>query len=171
MFWYTFLVKHSFFAKIFIINVNPYVLLPKKILNALLKEFGKNKGPIPVKGTINGKPFTQTLVRFQGAYRLYVNGIMIRATKVKVGDRAMFEIQIDKVPREVSQHPDFAKALAQNRKVQEAFSKFPQSRQKEINKYLNNIKSDAIRAKNIDKVVRYLKGEKVDYFVLLRNKE
>ena len=43
-----------FKATIEIIGVNPYVLLPEKVLNAIFEQAQKNKGPIPIKGKING---------------------------------------------------------------------------------------------------------------------
>lgn len=162
--------QHAFSAEIKIIGVNPYVLLPEDILLELFKAFGKDRGPIPVKGKINGKAFSQTVVKFQGVYRLYVNGIMMKASGVQVGDKAEFVIEVDTTSREIPMHPEFAKALQKNKKAEEAFARYPASRQKEINRYLNNIKSEEIRAKNIDKIIRHLKGEKVEYFVLLGNK-
>jgi hypothetical protein len=57
---------NSFSAKIFKIGINPYVLLPAAILKEIFKQAGKNKGPIPVCGTINEKKFTQTLVKYSG---------------------------------------------------------------------------------------------------------
>ena len=159
----------TFSAEIFIIGVNPYVLLPEDILTTLFKEFGKDTGPIPVKGTINRKDFIQTLVKYQGAWRLYVNGIMIKPTGLKVGDRAEFEIAVDKTSREVPMHPLFKLSLEENKKAQQAFAAYPPSRRKEINRYLNNIKTQATLLKNIDRIIRHLAGEKVGYFVLLRN--
>lgn len=162
---------YSFSAEIFIIGVNPYVFIPENILQKIFQEVGREKGPIPIKGTINGNPFIQTLVKYQGAWRLYVNGIMIRATEVKVGDRAEFVITVDKTPREVPMHPVLKKALETNAKAKATFAAYPPSRQKEINRYLHNIKSKDVLEKNIDKIVRHLLGETVDYFVLLRNKK
>lgn len=161
----------SFSTEIFIIGVNPYVYLPQEILNSLFKEFGKDRGPIPVKGKINGKDFIQTLVKYQGAWRLYINGIMLKATGLKVGNRAEFEIAIDSASREVPMHPKFRMALEKNKKAKETFAKYPPSRQKEINRYLNTIKTKTTLFKNIDRIIRHLEGEKVDYFVLLRNNE
>jgi len=160
-----------FSAEIFIIGVNPYVLPPEEVLTTLFKEFGKDTGPIPIKGTINGKDFIQTLVKYQGAWRLYVNGIMMKATGLKVGDRAEFEIVVDKTSREVPMHPAFKLALEKNKKAQETFATYPPSRRKEINRYLNNIKTQATLSKNIDRIIRHLAGEKIGYFVLLRNEK
>ncbi len=161
----------KFSSEIKIIGVNPFVFLPEKILSALFISFGKDRGPIPVKGTINGKPFIQTLVKYQGAWRLYVNGIMIKATRVKVGGTADFVIAIDKNSREVFMHPQFKATLEKNKKAKETFENYAPSRRKEINRYLNNLKTEETRKKNIEKIVKYLAGEKVEYHVLLRNKE
>lgn len=161
----------QFSSEIFIIGVNPYVLLPEKVLSELFVQSGKNKGTIPVKGKINGKEFVQTLVRYQGAWRLYINGIMRKAAGVDVGDTVDIEIMFDSSSRDIPMHPQFKIALEKNKKAQEAFKKYPKSRQKEINRYLGFIKTEETLQKNIDRIIRHLAGEKVGYFVLLRNKE
>src|ERR1700677_1354939 len=66
----------KFSAIIEIIGANPFVSLPVRVLSAVLREAGKDKGPIRVRGTINGDPYRQTLLRYKGAWRLYVNGFM-----------------------------------------------------------------------------------------------
>jgi hypothetical protein len=76
----------SFSAKISRIGINPYVGVPEDILDSIFERAGKARGPIPVRGTVNGKPFTQTLVKYQGAWRLYINGIMRHAAGIDVGD-------------------------------------------------------------------------------------
>lgn len=43
----------KFFAKIYKIGINPYVLLPAKTLKKLFEDAGKEKGNIPVKLLIN----------------------------------------------------------------------------------------------------------------------
>jgi hypothetical protein len=63
---------------------------------------GKAKGPIPVRGTVNGADFIQTLIKYQGAWRLYINGQMLKDSGSKVGDTARFEIEFDPRPRDVS---------------------------------------------------------------------
>lgn len=162
--------EYSFSAEMFIIGVNPYVFLPEQVISKLCKDAGKTKGAIPVKGTINGKDFIQTLVKYQGAWRLYINGIMRNAAGVDVGDKVEIAIAYDPSSREVPMHPKFKEALEKNAKAKEAFEKYPPSHQKEINRYLNNMKTDTRLKKNIDRIVRHLRGEDVGYFVLLRKK-
>ena len=47
----------SFNAKIYIIGINPYVLLPQAVLKNIFKEAGKEKGTIRVRGTIDGHAY------------------------------------------------------------------------------------------------------------------
>jgi hypothetical protein len=44
----------TFKAKINIIGVNPFVLLPSPVLKNIFKQSKKDKGPIPVRGKIEG---------------------------------------------------------------------------------------------------------------------
>lgn len=129
----------SFSSKIQIIGVNPYILLPTSVLKYLFQKAGNDKGAIPVKGKLNGKSFIQNLVRYSGKWRLYLNGPMKQAAGIDVGDTA--NIEIDSKPREVSMHPKLKKALQQNTKAKDAFNKLSPSRQKEILKYINFLKS------------------------------
>lgn len=161
----------SFSAKIDIIGVNLHVIPPEGALQFLFEQSKKEKGAIAVKGLINGKEFKQTVVKYAGKWRLYVNTPMIQATGVKIGDTAQFEISYDPIPRVEPMHPKLEKALAKNKKAKETFQKYSPSRQKEINRYLNNIKSEETLKKNIDRIVRHLAGEDIGYFVLLRNKK
>src|SRR5688572_16357599 len=95
----------EFSAKIKIIGVNPYVLLPAKVLKEIFKQAGKNKGAIQVKGTLNEKPFIQNLVKYSGKWRLYLNGPMREAAGIDVGDMAHVKIQYDPSDRTVPMHP------------------------------------------------------------------
>ena len=86
---------HSFTAVLEIIGVNPYVRVPEKILFAILKTHGKDKGPVPVRGEVNGKPYTQTLVRFHGLWRLYINLKMLKNSPKRIGE--VIEVAIEPV--------------------------------------------------------------------------
>lgn len=161
----------TFSAKVNIIGVNLYVLPPQEVLQTIFTQAKKDKGSIPIKGLINGKDFKQTLVKYAGNWRLYINTPMIKSTGVKIGDTAKFEITFDPIPRIEPMHPLFKKALDTNPKAKKTFETYSPSRQKEINRYLNALKAESSLLHNIDRIVRYLAGEKVGYFVLLRNKD
>ena len=150
----------SFTAKILIIGINPYVGIPEDVLDALFKQAGKTKGPIPIRGRLNGKEFLQTLVKYQGAWRLYLNTPMRRDAAIDVGDNAIIEIEFDPEPRIVPMHPKFARALSKNKVAKAAFEKLTPSRQKEILRYLNSMKTEESLVRNIEKVIQYLSGKK-----------
>lgn len=81
-----------FSANIGIIGINPFVELPEKVLAAVLKAAGKDKGPIRVRGTINGDPYRQTLLRYKGEWRLYINGFMLKNSPRRIGEKIVVEI-------------------------------------------------------------------------------
>lgn len=150
----------TFTAKILKIGINPYVGLPEDILNRIFTQAGKSKGPIPVRGTLNGKKFKQTLVKYQGAWRLYLNTPMHQDAGIDVGDNATVELELDPEPRIVPMHPKFARALSKNKVAKATFEKLVPSRQKEILRYLNSMKTEESLVRNIEKVIQYLSGKK-----------
>lgn len=111
----------SFSAKIFKIGINPYVLVPAAVLKSLFKEAGKDKGHIPIRGTINDHAFTQTLVKYSGKLRLYLNTPMRKGSGSDVGDTVNMEIQFDPADRTVPMHPKLHSALQKNKKANDIF--------------------------------------------------
>ena len=152
----------SYSEKIAKIGINPFMHVPEDVLNGLFKTSGKTKGPIPVRGTINGKRFKQTLVKYQGAWRLYINGEMRQAAGVDVGDQANIKIEFDPVPRKAVMSPKFEAALSKNEPAKNAFEKLAPSRRNEILRYLINMKTETSLERNIEKVIRHLSGEKTE---------
>jgi hypothetical protein len=149
----------SFSAQIFKIGINPYVLLPEPVLRSLFKQAGKDKGAIPVRGSLNGNSFTQTLVKYSGKWRLYLNTPMRKAAGIDVGDTAKVKIEYDQVPRIVAMHPKLKQALVKNKKAKTAFGNLTPSRQKEILRYIGSLKSDESVITNIEKVIKNLLGK------------
>ena len=149
---------NSFSAKIFIIGVNPYVLLPTSVLKEIFGQSGKDKGPIPVRGTLNGNAFIQTLVKYSGKWRLYLNMPMRKAAGIDVGDYADVSLEFDPEPRIIPVHPKLEKALVKNKKAKAAFEKLTPSRQKEINRYIGSMKTEESVIRNIEKVIQHLLG-------------
>ncbi len=150
---------HTFKATIDIIGINPFVSVPEKILQAIFKQSGKDKGHIPVCGTINGKKYTQTLVRFRGDWRLYINNTMLKDSPKKIGDSVAITIAFDSNDRTIKPHPKLEQALKDNLDAKKVFDQLPPSRQKEIVRYISNLKTEQSILNNIDKAIGYLKGE------------
>jgi Bacteriocin-protection, YdeI or OmpD-Associated/Domain of unknown function (DUF1905) len=150
-------MKFYFKAKIYKAGINPCVKVPLSI-TAKLKA---TKGYIPVKGKILHHFFQQTLcpVKNEG-YRLYVNGPMLKGANVKVGQTANFIIEQDTLERNknVPVPKEFKKKLEEN-DLLAMFQQLSPSRQKEINRYLNNLKTEEAITKNINKMINVLKGK------------
>lgn len=147
----------SFKAVIDIIGINPFVFVPEDVLACIFLQAGKNKGAIPIKGTINGHPFMQTLVRYSNAWRLYINGPMLHGKKV--GDEVTMTLAYDEVERVVPMHPQLKKALKENKEAKAVYDKLSPSLQKEIKRYINNLKTATAVDKNVEKAIRFLTGK------------
>lgn len=160
----------KFSATIYKIGINPVVDPPELVLCKLFDQAGRSKGPVPVTGKLNGAEFIQTLVRYRGAWRLYVNGPMLKASGLKVGDIAKVEIEFDARPRETPMPPRFAKALQKDKAAKEAFELLTPSRKKEVLRYLGFLKTDESLERNIARVMAHLRGEKAETLHALMRK-
>ena len=145
----------QFSAKIDIIGINPYVPVPLSVLRALFKQYGKERGPIPVQGTIDGKQFKQTLVKFSGAWRLYVNGEMCKAVSVEVGDKVNITLAFDPVSRLIPMHESLGTALDKH-ELRSVFGSLPPHRKKEILRYMHSLKSQEAIDRRVAFVIKYL---------------
>lgn len=148
----------TFSAKIFIIGINPYVLLPAAALKEVFKQAGKDKGAIPVKGTIDGHAFIQNLVKYSGKWRLYLNTPMRKAADKDVGDTAVFELSFDPEPRVTDMPAALQTALGKNKKAKTAFEQLSPSYRKEIMRYINNLKTEESVSRNVAKAINHLLG-------------
>ncbi|MEP6844443.1 MAG: YdeI/OmpD-associated family protein [Panacibacter sp.] len=146
----------SFKARIYIIGINPYVIPPFAVLRKLFAEAGKDKGPIPVQGKLNGHPYIQTLVKYSGKWRLYLNTPMRQAADLEVGDKAVVEIEYDPAPRTMEMHPKLKAALKQNKQAKTVFDQLSPYRQKEIIRYINHLKTEATINKNVLRAINFL---------------
>jgi uncharacterized protein YdeI (YjbR/CyaY-like superfamily) len=149
----------SFSAEIFKIGINPYVFLPEEILTYVFKKAGKEKGHIPVYLIINKEKFIQHLVKYSGEWRLYLNTPMRKAAGKDVGDIIDVIIDFDAQERKIPMHIKFESALNKNKKAKERFNDLPPSRQKEILRYLNNLKTEESLNRNIQRAINSLKGK------------
>jgi len=150
-------MKFSFKARIYKVGINPCVKVPWRITDKLTA----TKGYIPIKGTIGKHFFQQTLcpVKNQG-YRLYVNGPMLKGSGLEVADTAHFIIEQDTLERNLD-HPmpkGFKKQLKEHGLLK-IFQQLAPSRQKEINRYLNNLKTEESLTRNINKLINALQGK------------
>lgn len=148
----------AFSAKIKIIGINPYVLLPDLVLDEIFVQANKNRGPIPVKVFFGESEFLQNLVKYSGKWRLYLNGDMRRAAGKDVGDTVEIQIEFDDEERITPMPLKLKIALENNQKAKAVFEKLSASRRKEIMRYINNLKSVESVDRNILRAVQFLLG-------------
>lgn len=148
----------SFLAPLSLIGINPFVFVPPDILKKILKAAGKEKGFIPIKGTVNKKPFKQTLVKYKGEWRLYINTTMLANSPKRIGQTIMVTVSFDGEDRTVPMHPALKAVLKKNARANKAYELQTPSRKKEINRYLHALKSKESLEKNVKRAVQFLAG-------------
>jgi hypothetical protein len=157
-----------FRGKIQITGVNPYLHV-SAARAATLKPGWRRAMPVLVR--INGAPRsepwrTNMMPLGDGAFRLYLQGTVRRASATKVGDTVQADVRFDTEYRGGPQHPMpswFRRPLRANRKAWAAWRALIPSRKKEILRYLAQLKSPEARKRNVARAVRALAGQPVRY--------
>lgn len=155
--------SNSFTAKLEIIGINPFVFVPEDILSSIFEESGKEKSPISVKGTVNGKEFHQNLMKYLGDWRLYVNLTMLKNSPKRIGEIIEVSLAYDNSERTVPIHPQLEKAIHESKIALQNFENLVPSRKLELIRYINNLKTEKSISRNIEKIIRHLHGE-TDFF-------
>lgn len=156
-------MKNHFTAQLNIIGINPFVFIPEEILDEIFEISGRNKSPIPVKGTVNGKEFKQNLMKYLVEWRLYINFTMLKDSPKRIGEIIEVSVEFDDSDRTISIHPQLDKAIRENPVTLQNFENLIPSRKLELIRYINNLKTEASIQRNIEKIIRHLQGE-VDFF-------
>lgn len=151
-------MAHRFKAVLEIIGINPFVHVPEAILTALFESAGRDKGPIPVEGSVNEKAFRQTLVRYRGAWRLYINLQMLPDSPRRVGETLDIRVSYDHADRSIAMPPALETALKLDPAAAAVFDGLPPSRRKEIVRYIAALKSEEAIARNVQRAVAFLNG-------------
>jgi hypothetical protein len=155
--------NNSFTATLEIIGINPFVFVPEEILDKIFEDSKRNKSPIPVKGSINGKEFQQNLMKYLGEWRLYVNAIMLKNSPKRIGEAIEVMLEYDDMDRSIAIHPQLEQAIKESTLATANFGKLTPSRKHELIRYINNLKTEAGIQRNIEKIIRHLHGE-TDFF-------
>ncbi len=150
---------HRFKAELQIIDGNPFVFVPEEMLKELFVQAEKTKGPIPVRGIVNGNHFQQTLVKFRGEWRLYINMKMLPDSPRRIGEVIALEIEYDPSDRSIEPHPKLVLALQENEEAKRVFDSLSASLQKEIVRYISYLKSEESIDKNVKRAIGFLLGK------------
>ncbi|MBS1627137.1 MAG: YdeI/OmpD-associated family protein [Bacteroidetes bacterium] len=150
---------YKFTSEINIIGINPFVFVPIKILEQLFKDAGKSKGFIPVCGTVNKVAYIQTLVKYKGEWRLYINTSMLKNSPKRIGESIEITIKFDTTNRTLTPHPKLINALLKNKEAKKVFDNLSPSKQKEIVRYISSLKTENSINLNIAKAINFLLGK------------
>jgi Bacteriocin-protection, YdeI or OmpD-Associated/Domain of unknown function (DUF1905) len=110
----------------------------------------------PVRGTIDGYPFTTTVARYGGVDYLGFRREVRKAAGVKVGDRVTIEVGLDTEKRVVTVPGDLAAALAHGR-ARKVFQGLSYTHQKEYVDWVEEAKREQTRKTRIGRTVEMLK--------------
>jgi hypothetical protein len=150
-------------------GINPYVDPPL----GTAQKLGYVGGVVPVRILLEGKPFKANLMPLGAKrtkakpgthHRLYLHGIMRKSVGKDLGDRVKVVLAVDKASRAEPMNPALTKVLKKNAKARAAFEKFRTSHRKELNRYLNHLKSPEALNRNLVKVMDYLTKPKATWF-------
>lgn len=127
------------------------------------------KKPMPVKVRINGKPKQAWKINMMpvgdGSFYLYLHEIVRKASATFVGDKVNVEVAFDETyksgPAELPTW--FSKALRSDKDVTKNWKELTPSRQKEVVRYLSNLKSEEARLRNLQKIMHVLSGKKLQF--------
>lgn len=150
---------HAFEAELEIIGINPFVSVPGPVLEAIFAAAGRRAGPIAICGEINGAAYQQSLVRYRGAWRLYVNTSMLRDSPRRVGERVRLTVAHDPIGRAAPASPELDQALAETPAAKAVFDALPPSRRLEIVRYIAMLKTPASTRRNVARAIAFLTGE------------
>lgn len=142
-----------------IIGINPYVDVPDDLLQLLFTASGKSKGYIPITGKVNANPYKQTLVKFKGEWRLYINTTMLKNSPKRIGEIIELSVRFDPKPRTIDAPEQFISALKKEKTAKVVFDTLSPSRQHEIIRYLAGLKSEEALQKNIARAINFLLGK------------
>jgi hypothetical protein len=152
-------MAHRFTAALDIIGVNPFVHVPGPVLEKLFGAAGRSSGPIPIRGSVNGKGYRQTLVRYDGAWRLYINMIMLPCSPQRIGELLEITVEHDPEDRSIPMHAALEAALRADVDAKAVFDSLRPSLQKEIVRYIANLKSDEAINRNVLRAIDFLNGK------------
>lgn len=128
--------------------------MPAEVVEAL----GGGKRP-NVTITINGHCWASRVAIMRGRYLLGLSTANRRAASVATGDEVEVEVELDTVPRVVTEPVDFARALDADPRARAAYDRLTYGRRRQHVLAIERAKRPETRAAGIDAAVRALGAE------------
>jgi Bacteriocin-protection, YdeI or OmpD-Associated/Domain of unknown function (DUF1905) len=121
--------------------------------------FGR-KGQVPVRASINGFTFRNSLMPRAGVHILGVGKDILAGTGADPGDTVQVELAFDDTPRTVVVPADLGAALAKSPAVSKSFAALSYSHKKEYVDWIDSAKKPETRQKRIEKMAEMLAARK-----------
>jgi hypothetical protein len=122
----------------------------------IVEQLGKGKRP-PVKVTINGYTYRNTVAVMGGQYMVGVANEHRRPAKVENGGTVDVTLELDFEKREVVVPPELAKALSKDKAAKAAWDKLSYSHQRQHAEPIANAKAEETKARRVAKTIELLK--------------
>ena len=132
------------------------IRIPDEVVEAL----GKGKRP-PVRVTINGYTYRNTVAVMGGDYMVGVSAENRTGARVAGGDVVDVEIELDTAPREVNVPADFAKALDAAPRARRTFEELSNSNKGWHVLQIEGARTDETRQRRIAKSIDALRDGRV----------
>ena len=85
--------------------------------------------------------------------------IMLKNSPKRMGEVIEVEIEYDPKDRTIEIHPNLLNALVNNKAASDVFYNLSTSKQKEIVRYISNLKTEESIIKNVRRAINFLKGK------------
>jgi len=121
--------------------------------------FGR-KGQVPVRATINGFTFRNSLMPRAGVHILGVGKDILAGARANPGDTVQVELAYDDAPRTVTVSADFESALMKYPAQEKAFAALSYSHKKEYADWIESAKKPQTRLNRIEKAIEMLAARK-----------
>ncbi|MDT8757754.1 YdeI/OmpD-associated family protein [Sphingomonas psychrotolerans] len=145
-------------------GINPFVLVNAGRAQEIHAGWRK---PMPVLAQLNGKPDPAWRINMMpggnGSFFLYLDGGLRKRAGADIGDTVAVRISFDPDYRNGPQHaihPAFAARLESSPEINARWEALAPGLRKEVLRYLANLKSEAARARNVERAIRVLSGAK-----------
>jgi len=121
----------------------------------VVEDFGVGKKP-PVKVTINGYTYRNTVAVYNGEFMIGVSAEHRAGANVKANDVMEVTLELDTAPRVVDVPVDFQKALSKNTAAKKNFDLLSYSNKQGYVLPIKGAKTEETRQRRIDKAIREL---------------
>ena len=123
-----------------------------QVPNEVVEALGAGKRP-PVRVTINGYTYRNTIAVMGGVYMVGVSAENRDKARVAGGDDVDIDIELDTQPRELTLPPDFSEILDRHPDARQVFDGLSHSRQQALVLPIEQAKTPETRQRRLEKAL------------------